>query len=151
MSVFSPDVNITNVPLPVDGSGFTQPVSGTIAVSNFPATQPVSGPLTDAQLRASPVPVTGAFTNNASTATISQVTTNNVNQVLLAANANRKKAIVFSAGGKTLIALGSAASSTNFTYNLTATNQTLEITGWTGSIQAIQSGGTSLVTFTELV
>ena len=47
----------------------TQPVSGTIAVSNFPATQPVSGtvsisgsvavtgPLTDAQLRASAVPV----------------------------------------------------------------------------------------------
>lgn len=32
-------------------------VSGTVAVSNFPATQPVSGPLTDAQLRATPVPV----------------------------------------------------------------------------------------------
>lgn len=29
--------------LPVNGSGFTQPVSGTVAVSNFPATQPVSG------------------------------------------------------------------------------------------------------------
>ena len=28
-----------------------------VAVSNFPATQPVSGPLTDAQLRATPVPV----------------------------------------------------------------------------------------------
>lgn len=41
----------------------TVPVSGTVAVSNFPATQPVSGtlavtgPLTDAQLRASAVPV----------------------------------------------------------------------------------------------
>lgn len=45
----------------------TQPVSGTVAVSNLPATQPVSiasmpstpvtGPLTDAQLRANAVPV----------------------------------------------------------------------------------------------
>src|SRR5690348_14576927 len=30
-------------PITVDGSGVTQPVSGTVAVSNFPATQPVSG------------------------------------------------------------------------------------------------------------
>lgn len=38
------------------------PVSGTIAVSNFPATQPVSGPLTDAELRATPLPVSGTVT-----------------------------------------------------------------------------------------
>src|ERR1700760_718749 len=30
-------------PLRVDGSGVTQPVSGTVAISNFPATQPISG------------------------------------------------------------------------------------------------------------
>jgi hypothetical protein len=30
----------------VDGSGVTQPVSGTVAVNNFPATQPVSGTVT---------------------------------------------------------------------------------------------------------
>lgn len=41
----------------VDGSAVTQPVSGTF----WQATQPVSGPLTDAQLRASAVPVSGAF------------------------------------------------------------------------------------------
>jgi len=50
----------------------TQPVSGSVSVSNFPATQPVSGtfwqatqpvsgPLTDAQLRAAAVPVSGTF------------------------------------------------------------------------------------------
>lgn len=53
--------------LRVDGSGVTQPVSGTF----WQATQPVSGPLTDAQLRASPVPVSGTVTTtppaNAST------------------------------------------------------------------------------------
>lgn len=32
---------------------------GSVSVSNFPATQPVSGPLTDTQLRATPVPVSG--------------------------------------------------------------------------------------------
>jgi hypothetical protein len=57
----------------VDGSSVTQPVSGSVSVSNFPATQPVSGtvavsgtipvsgPLTDTQLRASAVPVSGTF------------------------------------------------------------------------------------------
>jgi hypothetical protein len=43
--------------LPVDGSGVTQPVSGTF----WQATQPVSGPLTDVQLRAAAVPVSGTF------------------------------------------------------------------------------------------
>lgn len=42
----------------VDGSAVTQPVSGTVGVSG---TVPVSGPLTDAQLRAAPVPVSGTF------------------------------------------------------------------------------------------
>jgi hypothetical protein len=37
-------------------------VSGSsVSVSNFPATQPVSGPLTDAELRATAVPVSGTF------------------------------------------------------------------------------------------
>lgn len=38
-------------------------VSGTVAVSNLPATQPVSGPLTDAQMRAAAVPVSGPATD----------------------------------------------------------------------------------------
>lgn len=65
-------------PLPISGTVTanvgtgTQPVSGTVAldsvtlaalesisVQNFPGTQPVSGPLTDTQLRATPVPVSG--------------------------------------------------------------------------------------------
>lgn len=36
-------LTVTSTRLLVDGSGVTQPVSGTVAVSNFPATQPVSG------------------------------------------------------------------------------------------------------------
>lgn len=41
----------------------TQPVSGTF----WQATQPVSGPLTDTQLRATPVPISGTVTANAGT------------------------------------------------------------------------------------
>ena len=33
-------------PLKVDGSGATQPISGSVSVSNFPATQPISGTVT---------------------------------------------------------------------------------------------------------
>jgi hypothetical protein len=36
---------------------FSGVVSGTVAVSNFPASQPVTGPLTNAELRAAAVPV----------------------------------------------------------------------------------------------
>lgn len=66
-------------PVTVDGSvavsnlPATQPVSGTVAVSNLPATQPVSGtvavsnqptqPLTNTELRAAAVPVSGPLTD----------------------------------------------------------------------------------------
>ena len=52
------------VPVSVSNFPATQPVSGTVAVSNFPATQAVSGPLTDTQLRATAVPVSGTVTAN---------------------------------------------------------------------------------------
>jgi hypothetical protein len=76
----SGSVAVSNLPAtqPVSGTvavsnlPATQPVSGSVSVSNFPAsqavsgtfwqaTQPVSGPLTDTQLRASAVPVSGTF------------------------------------------------------------------------------------------
>lgn len=56
--------------LPVSDAGGSLTVDGTVAVSNFPATQPVSiaaavavtGPATDAQLRATPLPISGTVT-----------------------------------------------------------------------------------------
>jgi len=47
----------TSGALRVDGSSVTQPVSGTF----WQTTQPVSGPLTNAELRGSAVPVSGTF------------------------------------------------------------------------------------------
>jgi hypothetical protein len=54
--------------VPVDGSGVTQPVSGTFWQATQPvsiaSSVPVTGPLTDAQLRASDVPISGTVTAN---------------------------------------------------------------------------------------
>ncbi len=172
MSVYSPDVQIDN-PVTVAGgiidatgsavsvTNFpsSSTVTGSVSVSNFPATQPVSGSVSVSNLPATQavsgtISVSGTvstITANASTATISQVSLAAVDQTLLAANANRKRMVIFSAGGKTLIALGNVASNTSFTYNLSAANSTVEISGWTGTVHAIQSGGTSVVTTTELV
>jgi hypothetical protein len=52
------DAQLRASPVPVDGSGVVQPISGTVAISGSVA---VTGPLTDAQLRASAVPVSGTF------------------------------------------------------------------------------------------
>lgn len=52
--------------LRVDASGRARVVvenSPAVSVSNFPGSQPVTGPLTDAQLRASNVPVSGPLTD----------------------------------------------------------------------------------------
>lgn len=67
------DTQLRATAVPVSGTFWpaTQPISGTVSVSNFPATQPISGtvtantglsqPLTDAQLRASAVPIINGF------------------------------------------------------------------------------------------
>jgi len=59
-------VAVTNFPAvqPVSDNGGSITVDGTVAVSG---TVPVSGPLTDTQLRATPVPVSGTVTANAGT------------------------------------------------------------------------------------
>jgi hypothetical protein len=77
----SGSVAVSNFPAtqPVSGSvsvanfPATQPVSGAVTVSNFPATQPVSGPLTDAQLRAVPVPISGTVSTTPAAASSSTI------------------------------------------------------------------------------
>lgn len=137
----------------------TQPVSGTVAVSNFPATQPVSGTvtvanpgLTDTQLRATPVPVSGTVTTTsvtAATATVNSVSASTSVVTLLVSNAARKGAIISNEAGILYVKFGSAASSTSYTYRLTA-NTTLELDVYTGLITAIKASGTSNVLVTEL-
>ncbi len=89
-----------------------------VSVSNFPLIQAVSGPLTNIELRASPIPVSGSVSVSnfpavqataetrvgASTATPSAVTlsTANVAQLILPANPNRKFAYIINNSGATV-------------------------------------------------
>ena len=57
-----PTLTVTSTRLLVDGSGVTQPVSGTVTANTG-----LSQPLTDTQLRATPVPVSGTVTANLGT------------------------------------------------------------------------------------
>ncbi len=148
------DVNIV-------GTTVTQPVSGTVSVSNFPATQPVSGtvaissvggtvavtgPLTDTQLRAAVVPVTEAGAN----ATVTQlVLVGNTSATALAANPNRKGVIIFNPAQPFYIKFGTTASTTSFTYKITAANTTTELANYTGRID-VMSQNAQTINITEV-
>lgn len=164
MSVFTNDITVEpgSSPLSVTGSAIsvtnfpaTQPISGSVSVSNFPATQPVSvaAPIAVTQ-STSPWVVSGTVTTvtgSASAATITRVATTAVSVTLLAANVNRKKALIMTETGATnYVAFGSAATATNYTYMLGST-MVLEVINWTGSITLARSTGTGNVQVTELV
>lgn len=177
MSIFTPEINVDNTVLVdgsavtqpvsgtvtanagsgtmlVDGSAHTQPVSGTVAVSSVSGSVAVTGPLTDTQLRATPVPISGSVSTTplaSSSSTVIQVTSTGLNQTLLAANANRKKAILFFESGIWRVKLGATASTTSLTYIISAANTSLEVDVWTGQIDAICTTASKLVDVTELV
>lgn len=212
MSLFTSEITVENLPLPVDGSAVTQPVSavalplpagasteatlalikaktdnidvllstrtkpadtqiisGSVSVSNFPATQPVTGtfwqatqpvsiagsvpvtgPLTDAQLRATPVPVTSTPVTSSS-AVITRVATSASSVLLLAANANRKGLIITTeTGAANYVAFAATASLTSYSY-LMGSQTTLEKSSYTGPVSLIRASGTGNVQVTELV
>jgi hypothetical protein len=118
-------------------------VAGTVAVT---------GPLTDTQLRASPVPVSGTVTVtpvDTSTAVVSSVSVGVVATTLKAANAARIRLIVFNESGVLFVKFGTAAASGDYTYRMTA-NSVLEIENYSGIVTGIKSSGTSNVQVTEI-
>lgn len=120
--------------------------SNEVVVSNFPA----DNALTDTQLRASPVSVSSTpVTSNSSTVT--QISSTGANQTLLAANANRKKAILHFTNGTWYVKFGTTASSTSRTYVVPNTAFDIEVTMWTGQIDAFCTSSGKLVDVTELV
>jgi hypothetical protein len=152
----------------VDGSGVTQPVSGSVSVSNFPATQPVSGtvavssvsgsvavtgPLTDTELRATPVPISGTVSVSGSgtaTATVTRVAVDNLAAATVSAsNAARQKVIIYNEGGTLYVKYGAAASITDYTYRMTV-DTTLEIETYTGLITARKASGSTFVQVTTV-
>lgn len=147
------DAELRATPVPIDGSGVTQPVSGTVAVSSVAGSVAVTGPLTDTQLRATPVPISGSVSTtplSSNTSTVTQITSTGASQTILAANANRKKAILFFESGIWRVKLGATASTTSLTYLINSSNTSLEVTVWTGTIDAICTTAGKLVDVTEL-
>jgi hypothetical protein len=81
--------------------------------------------------------------------TVVQFTSTGANQVLLVANAARKKAILFFTSGNWNIKLGVGATATSFTYSVSSANTTIEISPWAGEIDAICTTAGKLVNVTE--
>lgn len=151
MSVFTDQAVISNTPLPVDGSGVIQPVSAASLPLPANAATETGGHLAsiDSKLT-NPLPVTSVPVTSSS-ATIAQTTSNGSNQTLLAANVNRKKAILFFNSGIWFVKFGAGASSTSFTYNVTSSNFTIEVPIWVGQIDALCTTSGKIATVTELV
>jgi hypothetical protein len=168
MSIWSPEVDVQNQVVldpssTVSVSNFpaTQPVSGSVSVSgsvtvgNFPATQPVSGAVSVSNFPATQ-PVSGTvavsnFPGTSSSATITRVATSGSSTLLLAANANRKGFIITTeTGTANYVALAATASLTSYTY-LLGSATVLDKTGYTGPVSLIRSSGSGNVQVTELV
>lgn len=168
------DVNlVSTIPVPVTDNGGSLTVDGTVAVSGSVA---VTGPLTDTQLRATPVPISGTVTANAGTgnftvtqatgtnlhvsvdnfpvvftnlATVTPVSVSTTVATLSAANVAKTQVIIFNESGTLFVKLGTGASSSSYTYRLTA-NTELEITGYYGIITGTKLTGTSTAMVTEV-
>lgn len=115
---------------------------------SVPGSVAVTGPLTDAELRATPVPVFSTPTP-ATSSTITLITSTGSNITLLAANANRKKAIFHFEGSTQYLKLGAGASSTSYTYKISSNNTLIEVTGYTGIIDSNGTSGKAILV-TEL-
>ena len=112
---------------------------------------PVSGPLTDTQLRATPVPISGTVSVGAasSIATTTSVSVSPTVATLSASNAAKTKVIIHNEGGTLFVKLGSGASAASYSYRLVA-NTVLEINGYTGVITGTKVTGTTAALVTEV-
>lgn len=130
-------------------------VTGSVDVNNFPAVQPVSdnggsltvdGPLTNTELRATPVPVSEGGVGSA---TVTRVTVNTTAVTLAASNSSRRRLVVHNETGTLFVKYGTSASATDYTWRLTA-NTVVEIIGFTGEVTAIKATGSSFAQVTEI-
>lgn len=130
-AIFSNDVNAA--------------VSGTVDIGTMPEVE-IKNDVDN------PIPVSGSLTTTpitASTATVTRVPVSTTVATLKIANATRLKLIVFNEAGVLFVKLGTAATSIDYTFRLTA-NTTLEIDEYTGDVTAIKSAGSTDAQVTEL-
>jgi hypothetical protein len=134
-------VSAASLPLPTGAStAAKQPALGTAgtASADVISIQGISG--------MTPISVTPGTVSSAT------VTSNSVGAVaavtLLASRAARIRAVIFNESGTLFVKAGSTASSTDYTWRLTA-NTELDVTDYTGILTAIKSSGTSNVQATD--
>lgn len=139
----------------IQDGGNTITVDGTVGVSGSVA---VTGPLTDAQLRAAVVPVSLSSTTvtgtvatletRPSTATLANVTGTGASVVLQASNANRRALTIFNDSAVTAyVKFGSAASSSSFTVKMVdQAYYELPTPVYTGVVEALWASGSIRVT-----
>ncbi len=125
-------------------------VSNTVLVDGSGTPLPVSGPLTDLQLRATPVPVSTTPVVSGSATVTPVILTANTNATLLAANPNRVGITLFVPSSPCYLKFGATASSTSFSIKVTANNTQLfadDFKNYAGRIDILsQNGQTVLVT-----
>lgn len=118
-------VSVASMPLPAGAATAAKQDTGNISLASIDGKLtnpiPVTGPLTDAQLRASAVPVSGSVGASApGTATKSNVLSAAVDTLIIAANASRKELLLYNDADKTVyVSCGTvAASVTSFSRKL---------------------------------
>lgn len=131
-------------PVSVDDNGGSLTVDGSVSVSNFPTVQPVDdngGSLTvDGSVTAVP--------EKNATATVTSVSVSPTVATLASANSARIKLIIHNVTGTLYVKLGTGASSSDFSYRLTA-NDRVEIEQYTGAVTGTKGSGTSAALVTE--
>lgn len=139
---------------PVSGTFWqaTQPVSGSVSVSNLPATQPISGSVSVIGTAQVSVSGTAQVSDRGATgqSTVSSFTSASSNQIALT-NANRKLLTIYNEGPANLHVLYGAgtASTTNYSVRLSA-NDYIEINRYVGQINAIFAASGSTARITEI-
>ena len=135
---------VSSAAIPVTDNGGSLTVDGSVSVSNFPATQPVSGTVT-----ANAGTGTFAVSDRGATGETSISTfTSTSSATLKSSNANRKLLTIFNQGAGNLHVLygSGTASTTNYSVRLSS-GAYLEIEKYTGQVNAIfATAGTARVT-----
>jgi hypothetical protein len=142
------DANITNPSIAVTGPLTDTELRATpVPISGTVAT----GALTDAQLRATPVPISGTVTVGAvpTIATVTNVSVGTSSTTLSASNAAKTRVHVYNETGTLYVKFGTTASSSSYSVRLTA-NTAFEIVGYAGLVTAIKASGTTAVLVTEV-
>jgi|SRR5579872_515748 len=148
MGLFTSDVT-------VEGGSTNVPISGTVTANQGTAAAPAGSwtvEVTDGTnilgTSAHPLQVSSALS---STSTLTRVTASaNTNIQLVAANANRKKVIIWfpSGNNSTYVKFGVTASATSYTYVIPTNNSSLTETIWQGEIDYF--GPAQTISITEL-